>query len=120
MHAGRPTGPDLETYVAEIAGQLGYDYPACATATEVTNKDAPLKRLSGDDFFTSVEKLVNGYDNAELAHYHLMELVRDAGLTHVYKSDRKSNPLSKGICYTKSRWRRIQSGKRKLEVSGIF
>jgi hypothetical protein len=86
MHAGRPTGPDLEAYVAEIAGELGYDYPACATATEVTIKDAPLKRLSGDDFFTSVEKIVNGYDNAELAHYHLMELVRDAGLTHVYKS----------------------------------
>ncbi len=86
MHAGRPTGLDLETYVAEIAGQLGYDYPACATATEVTNKDAPLKRLSGGDFFDSVEKIVNGYDNAELAHYHLMELVRDAGLTHVYKS----------------------------------
>lgn len=86
MHAGRPTGADLETYVAEIAGELGYDYPACATATQVTSKDAPLKRLSGDDFFTSVEKIVNGYDNAELAHYHLMELVRDAGLTHVYKS----------------------------------
>jgi hypothetical protein len=86
MHAGRPTGLDLETYVAEIVGQLGYDYPACATATEVTNKDAPLKRLSGGDFFNSVEKIVNGYDNAELAHYHLMELVRDAGLTHVYKS----------------------------------
>lgn len=86
MHAGRPTGPDLEAYVAEVAGELGYDYPACATATEVTIKDAPLKRLSGGDFFTSVEKIVNGYDNAELAHYHLMELVRDAGLTHVYKS----------------------------------
>lgn len=86
MHAGRPTGPDLEAYVAEIAGELGYDYPACATASQVTVKDAPLKRLTGDDFFTSVEKIVNGYDNAELAHYHLMELVRDAGLTHVYKS----------------------------------
>jgi hypothetical protein len=86
MHAGKPTGADLEAYVAEIATALGYDYPACATATEVTIKDAPLKRLSGGDFFTSVEKIVNGYDNAELAHYHLMELVRDAGLTHVYKS----------------------------------
>jgi len=86
MHAGKPTGPDLEAYVAEIAGKLGYDYPACALASEVTIKDAPLKRLSGDDFFTSVEKIVNGYDNAELGHYHLMELVRDAGLTHVYKS----------------------------------
>lgn len=86
MHAERPTGPDLETYVAEIATELGYDYPACATATEVTVKDAPLKRLSGQEFFTTAEKIINGYDNAELAHYQLMELVRDSGLTHVYKS----------------------------------
>lgn len=86
MHAGRPSGPDLESYVAELAGELGYDYPACATATEVTIKDAPLKRLSGQEFFTAAEKIINGYDNAELAHYQLMELVRDSGLTHVYKS----------------------------------
>jgi len=86
MHAGRPTGADLEAYVAELATELGYDYPACATATEVTIKDAPLKRLSGQEFFTTAEKIINGYDNAELAHYQLMELVRDSGLTHVYKS----------------------------------
>ena len=86
MHAGRPSGPDLESYVAELAGELGYDYPACATATEVTVKDAPLKRLTGHEFFTAAEKIINGYDNAELAHYQLMELVRDSGLTHVYKS----------------------------------
>jgi hypothetical protein len=86
MHAGKPTGADLEAYVAEIATALGYDYPACATATEVTIKDAPLKRLSGHEFFTAAEKIINGYDNAELAHYQLMELVRDSGLTHVYKS----------------------------------
>lgn len=86
MHAERPTGPDLEAYVAEIATKLGYDYPACAMATEVTIKDAPLKRLSGQEFFTTAEKIINGYDNAELAHYQLMELVRDSGLTHVYKS----------------------------------
>lgn len=86
MHAGRPSGPALEAYVAELAVELGYDYPACATATEVTIKDAPLKRLSGQEFFTAAEKIINGYDNAELAHYQLMELVRDSGLTHVYKS----------------------------------
>ena len=86
MHAGRPTGPDLEAYVAELARELGYDYPACATATEVTVKDAPLKRLTGHEFFKAAEKIINGYDNAELAHYQLMELVRDSGLTHVYKS----------------------------------
>lgn len=86
MHAGRPNGPDLEAYVAELAGELGYDYPACATATEVTIKDAPLKRLTGEEFFTTAERIINGYDNAELAHYQLMELVRDSGLTHVYKS----------------------------------
>jgi hypothetical protein len=86
MHAGRPNGADLEAYVAELAGELGYDYPACATATEVTVKDAPLKRLTGHEFFTAAEKIINGYDNAELAHYQLMELVRDSGLTHVYKS----------------------------------
>jgi hypothetical protein len=86
MHAGRPNGPDLEAYVAELAGELGYDYPACATATEVTIKDAPLKRLTGEEFFTTAARIINGYDNAELAHYQLMELVRDSGLTHVYKS----------------------------------
>lgn len=85
-HAGKPQGPDLEVYVAEIAEALGYDYPECARAVHVTTKEVPVKRLSGKEFFEEAEKIDNEYDNAELGDYHLMELVRDSGLGNVYRS----------------------------------
>ena len=44
-----------------------------------------------------MENIVNGYDNAELAHYRLMELVRDAGPTHVYKSRASSRIRSREV-----------------------
>ena len=86
MHADRPQGPDLEVYVAELATALGYDYPACAKVVEMTTKDAPLRRLSGEAFFAAAQAIDDRFENAELGDYHLMELVRDAGLTNVYRS----------------------------------
>jgi hypothetical protein len=86
LHADRPQGPDLEVYVAELATALGFDYPACAKAIEMTTKEAPLRRLSGHEFFTAALDIDDRFENAELGDYHLMELVRDAGLTNVYRS----------------------------------
>lgn len=86
IHAKKPNGPDLEAYVAEIAQELGFDYPACAKAIQVTTKDVPVKRLTGHEFFAAAEKIDDTFDNAELGDYHLMELVRDSGLSHVYRS----------------------------------
>lgn len=85
-HAGKPQGPDLEVYVAEIATKLGFDYPACAKAVEVTTREQPVKRLTGHEFFRVAEKIDDEFENAELGDYHLMELVRDAGLSNVYRS----------------------------------
>lgn len=84
--AGNPTGPDLEVYVAEIAKELGFEYPECAKAVHVTTKDAPLRRLTGHEFFKAVQEIDDSFENAELGDYHLMELVRDAGLMNVYRS----------------------------------
>ena len=85
-HAGKPQGPDLEVYVAEIAGKLGFDYPACAKAVEVTTKEEPVRRLTGTEFFQAARAIDERFENAELGDYHLMELVRDSGLTNVYRS----------------------------------
>ena len=84
--AGKPYGPDLEVYVSELAKELGFDYPACAKAIQVTTKEVPVKRLTGHEFFTEAERIDDTFDNAELGDYHLMELVRDAGLSNVYRS----------------------------------
>lgn len=85
-HATKPQGPDLEVYVAEIATELGYDYPACAKAVEVTTREVPTRRMTAHEFFTAARRLDDELENSELADYHLMELVRDAGLLGVYKS----------------------------------
>ena len=84
--ADKPQGPDLEAYVADIAAKLGFDYPACAKAVEVTTKEVPVRRLTGHEFFKAAQAIDDQFDNAELGDYHLMELVRDAGLTNVYRS----------------------------------
>lgn len=86
INASKPVGPALEKYVAEIATALGFDYPACAKAVQVTTKEAPLRRLTGMEFFLAAQEIDDSFDNAELGDYHLMELVRDAGLGNVYRS----------------------------------
>ena len=85
-YAERPQGPDLERHVARVATALGYDYPACANVVEVTTKEVPVRRLTGAEFFAAAQKLDEEFENAELGDYHLMELVRDAGLLNVYRS----------------------------------
>ena len=86
LHAGRPQGPDLEVIVAELATALGYDYPACANVQEVKSTETPLRRMTGAEFFKAAATIDASFDNAELGDYHLMELVRDAGLSHSYRS----------------------------------
>lgn len=85
-HAQKPQGPDLEVYVAEIAGALGYDYPACAKAVEVFTKEVPTRRMTGPEFFAAVRRIDEHFENAEMGDFYLMEVVRDAGLSHQYKS----------------------------------
>ncbi|QPN63687.1 bifunctional DNA primase/polymerase [Synechococcus sp. CBW1004] len=86
LHAERPQGPDLEVYVAEIATALGFNYPEDARASTVKNQEVPLRRLTGHEFFSAALKIEDSFENAELGDYHLMELVRDAGLMNVYRS----------------------------------
>jgi hypothetical protein len=86
LHAERPQGPDLEVYVAEIATALGFNYPEDARASTVKNQEVPLRRLTGHEFFSAALKIEDSFENAELGDYHLMELVRDAGLMNVFRS----------------------------------
>lgn len=85
INATRPRGAALETYVAEIASGLGLEYPACAQVQEVITKEEPIRRMSGPDFFATCKKIIDEYENTEVAHFTLMELARDAGLSHVYR-----------------------------------
>jgi hypothetical protein len=85
-HAPRPRGAALETYVAEIASGLGLEYPACAQVQEVINKEAPLTRMTGPVFFKLAQRTIEEIENPEVCHFKLLELARDAGLGHVYRS----------------------------------
>jgi hypothetical protein len=86
INATRPRGQALETYVAEIASGLGLEYPACAQVQEVINKEAPLTRMTGPAFFKAALRTIEEVENPEVCHFKLLELARDAGLGHVYRS----------------------------------
>ena len=86
IYATRPMGTALEGIVAEIAVELGYDYPACADAKEVTIKSEPTRRLTGAEFFQNAQAILDGHENSELAYYLLSELARDSGMSHVFRS----------------------------------
>jgi hypothetical protein len=86
IYATRPMGTALEGIVAEIAVELGYDYPACADAKEVTVKTEPTRRLTGAEFFQHAQNILDTHENSELAYYLLSELARDAGMSHVFRS----------------------------------
>ncbi len=86
INATRPQGQALETYVAEIASGLGLEYPACAKVTEVHTREEPLRRMTGTEFFTCAKRILDEIENPEAAHFKLMEMARDSGLSHVFRS----------------------------------
>jgi hypothetical protein len=55
MHAGKPQGPDLERYVAEIATELGFHYPEDARA-QVT-REAPRLLMDERQFHEALIKI---------------------------------------------------------------
>lgn len=79
MHATRPQGPDLECYVAEIAGALGYDYPACAKAVEVTTKEAPLRRMSSVEFHEELGRIYDAERNPAVRMDRMAQLAIETG-----------------------------------------
>lgn len=79
MHATRPQGPDLEVYVAEIATALGFDYPACAKAVEVTTKEAPLRRMSSVEFHEELGRIYDAERNPAVRMDRMALLAAETG-----------------------------------------
>lgn len=79
MQATRPQGPDLEVYVAEIATALGFDYPACAKAVEVTTKEAPLRRMSSVEFHEELGRIYDAERNPAVRMDRMAQLAIETG-----------------------------------------
>ena len=57
MYAGKPTGLDLEKYVAEIATKLGFSYPEDARATVTMTIDTPRVVMDERQFHEALIKI---------------------------------------------------------------
>lgn len=79
MHATRPQGPDLEVYVAEIAGALGFDYPACAQAVEVTTKEVPQRRMTSVEFHEELGRIYDQERNPAVRMDRMAQLAIETG-----------------------------------------
>lgn len=80
MHAERPQGPDLERYVAEIATALGFDYPACAKALEVTTKEVTGLRIGRRELLDQAKRIIKEVRNPAEQQLALMDLADKSGL----------------------------------------
>lgn len=79
MHATRPQGPDLEVYVAEIAAELGYDYPACAKAMEITTTTVPQRKMSSVEFHEELGKIYDNERNPAVRNDLMAQLAQETG-----------------------------------------
>jgi len=57
MYAGKPTGLDLEKYVAELATKLGFSYPEDARATVTKSIDTPRLVMDERQFHEALIKI---------------------------------------------------------------
>ncbi|MCP9791499.1 bifunctional DNA primase/polymerase [Vulcanococcus limneticus] len=75
--AGKPKGPALENYVAEIAKELGYRYPDDAQAvvrTEVTAR--PRLLMTSEGFLKTLSKIIKEHPNPA----HAKDLMADLAM----------------------------------------
>ena len=77
LHAERPQGPDLERYVAEIAKEIGFNYPEDARA-QVT-KEAPLVRMGSVDFFEELGRIYDKERNPSVRSDRMGQLAAETG-----------------------------------------
>lgn len=77
LYADRPQGPDLESYVAEIATAIGFNYPEDARA-QVT-KEAPLVRMSSVDFFEELGRIYDKERNPSVRSDRMAQLAVETG-----------------------------------------
>jgi len=76
-NAPKPTGTDLETYVAEIATALGYNYPEDARAQVV--KEVPRLVLSEVDFHEALIKIHDEETNPAIRLGRMAGLAAETG-----------------------------------------
>lgn len=77
LYASRPTGADLERYVAEIAGELGFNYPEDARA-QVT-KEAPQRKMGSVEFHEELGKIFDSERNPAVRLDRMAQLAQETG-----------------------------------------
>ena len=77
LYAERPQGPDLERYVAEIAGKLGFNYPEDARAQ--VQKEVPQVRMSSVEFFEELGRIYDSERNPSVRSDRMAQLAVETG-----------------------------------------
>lgn len=77
MYADRPTGADLEKYVANIATEIGFDYPEDARAQVI--KEVPRTVMNARDFHEALIKIHDEELNPALRTARMAELAAETG-----------------------------------------
>lgn len=77
LYAERPQGPDLERYVAEIAGKLGLNYPEDARAQ--VQKEVPQVRMSSVEFFEELGRIYDSERNPSVRFDRMAQLAAETG-----------------------------------------
>ena len=77
LYAERPQGPDLERYVAEIAGKLGFNYPEDARAQ--VQKEVPQVRMSSVEFFEELGRIYDSERNPSVRSDRMAQLAAETG-----------------------------------------
>lgn len=77
LYAERPQGPDLERYVAELATEIGFNYPEDARA-QVT-KEAPRVRMNSVEFHEALGKIFDEERITAVQMDRMAQLAADTG-----------------------------------------
>jgi hypothetical protein len=77
LYASKPTGADLEKYVADLAGEIGFSYPEDARA-QVT-KEVPRVVMNARDFHEALIKIHDEEMNPALRVARMAELAAETG-----------------------------------------
>lgn len=76
-HAGRPMGPDLERYVAEIAQKLGYSYPEDLQRKEIVER--PRTSMSEREFLDALGVIHDEERNPAIRMGRMAALAQETG-----------------------------------------
>jgi len=77
LHAERPQGPDLESYVAAIAEKLGFNYPEDARAQ--VQKEVPQVRMSSVEFHEELGKIFDTERNPAVRLDRMAQVAIETG-----------------------------------------